>query len=68
MDDIVFYFISQLVNFRQHKYNKVMEVLCVNYITTKEAAKIWEITERIVVYHCSAGRYRRSKLKDGENK
>ncbi|MEF2111958.1 MULTISPECIES: hypothetical protein [Clostridium] len=38
-----------------------------NYITTKEAAKNWGITERIVVYHRSAGRYRRSKLKDGEN-
>ncbi|MBW9153888.1 DNA-binding protein [Clostridium estertheticum] len=25
-----------------------------NYITTKEAAKIWGITDRMVVYHFSA--------------
>ena len=69
-----------------------MEVLCVDHITTKEAAKNWGITDRMVVYHCSAGRikraeemgntwlvpvdakkpadgrYRSSKVKDGENK
>lgn len=69
-----------------------MEVLCVDYITTKEAAKNWGITDRMVVYYCSAGRikgakkmgntwlvpadaekptdgrYRSSKVKDGENK
>jgi hypothetical protein len=28
----------------------------VDYITTKEAAKNWGITGRMVVYHCSAGR------------
>nr|WP_286675150.1 DNA-binding protein [Clostridium sp. CMCC3677] len=31
-------------------------MLCVDYITTKEAAKNWGITDRMVVYHCSAGR------------
>jgi len=64
----------------------------VNYIKTKEAAKICGITDRMVEYHCSAGRikgakkmentwlvlvnvekpadgrYRSSKVKDGENK
>ena len=69
-----------------------MEVLCLDYITTKEAMKNWGITDRMVVYHCSAGRikeakkmgntwlvpvdtekpadgrYRSSKVKDGENK
>ena len=63
-----------------------------DYITTKEAAKNWGITDRMVVYYCSAGRikeakkmgntwlvlvdaekpadgrYRSSKVKDGENK
>jgi len=63
-----------------------------DYITTKEVAKNWGITDRMVVYHCSAGRikgakkmgntglvsvnaekpadgrYRSSKVKDGENK
>lgn len=63
-----------------------------DYITTKEVAKNWEITDRMVVYYCSAGRikgakkmgntwlvpadaekpvdgrYRSSKVKDGENK
>ncbi|MBU3092850.1 helix-turn-helix domain-containing protein [Clostridium sp. CM028] len=63
-----------------------------NYITTKEAAKISGITDRMVVCHCSSGRikgakkmgntwlvpadtekpadgrYRSSKVKDGENK
>jgi len=38
-----------------------MEVLCANYITTKEAAKIWAITDRMVVYHCSAGRIKGAK-------
>ena len=32
-----------------------LAVLCVDYITTKEAARNWGITERMVVYHCSAG-------------
>ncbi|MCB2342394.1 helix-turn-helix domain-containing protein [Clostridium estertheticum] len=32
-----------------------------NYITTKEAAKIWGITERIVVYHFSDGRIKGAK-------
>ncbi|MFD3157964.1 helix-turn-helix domain-containing protein [Haloimpatiens sp. FM7330] len=69
-----------------------MEVLHVDYITTKEAAKNWGITDRMVVYHCSNGRikeakkmgntwlvpvdakkpvdgrYRRNKVKSGENK
>lgn len=27
-----------------------------NYMTTKEAAKQWSISERMVVYHCAAGR------------
>lgn len=27
-----------------------------DYLTTKDAAKNWEITDRMVVYHCSAGR------------
>ncbi len=38
-----------------------MEVLCVDYITTKEAAKNWGITDRMVVYHCSAGRIKGAK-------
>jgi len=33
----------------------------VDYITTKEAAKNWRITDRMVVYHCSAKRIKRSK-------
>lgn len=69
-----------------------MEVLCVNYITTKEIAKNLGITDRMVVFHCSSGRikgakkmgntwlvpanaekpadgrYRSSRVKDGENK
>ena len=69
-----------------------MEVLCVDYITTKEVGKNWGITDRMVVCHCPAerikgakkmgntwlvsadteklavGRYRNSKVKDGENK
>jgi len=36
-------------------------VLSVDYITTKEAAKNWGITERMVVYHCSAGRIKGAK-------
>lgn len=32
-----------------------------DYITTKEAAKNWEITDRMVVYHCSAERIKGSK-------
>ncbi|NMM65874.1 helix-turn-helix domain-containing protein [Clostridium sp. P21] len=63
-----------------------------DYITTKETAKNWGITDRMVVYHCSSGRikgaekigntwlvpidakkpsdgrYKSSKIKDGENK
>lgn len=31
------------------------------YITTKEAAKIWGITDRMVVYHCSAVRIKGAK-------
>lgn len=38
-----------------------MEVLCVDYITTKEAVKNWSITDRMVVYHCSAGRIKGAK-------
>ena len=38
-----------------------LAVLCVDYITTKEAAKNWGITERMVVYHCSAGRIKGAK-------
>jgi len=38
-----------------------VEVLCVDYITTKEAAKNWGITGRMVVYHCSAGRIKGAK-------
>ncbi len=30
-------------------------------ITTKEAAKNWGITGRMVVYHCSAGRIKGAK-------
>lgn len=69
-----------------------MEVLCVDYITTKEAAKNLAIADRMVVYYSSDvrikeakkirntwrvpayaektsdGRYRSSKVKDGENK
>lgn len=44
------FFIPQLVNFCQNKYTRVMEVLCVNYITTNEATKFLGITDRIVVY------------------
>lgn len=32
-----------------------------DYITTKEAAKSWQITDRMVVYHCSAGRIKGAK-------
>lgn len=32
-----------------------------DYITTKEATKNWEITGRMVVYHCSAGRIKEAK-------
>lgn len=32
-----------------------------DYITTKEAAKNWKITDRMVVYHCSAGRIKGAK-------
>jgi hypothetical protein len=32
-----------------------------DYITTKEAARNWEITDRMVVYHCSAGRINGAK-------
>lgn len=57
-----------------------------NYITTNKATRIWGITDRMVVYHCSVGRikgakkmgntwlvsvdgrYRITKVKDGENK
>jgi hypothetical protein len=38
-----------------------MEMLCVNYITTKEATKNWGITDRMVAYHCSAGRIKVTK-------
>lgn len=38
-----------------------MEVLCVDYVTTKEAAENWGITDRMVVYHCSAGRIKGAK-------
>ena len=38
-----------------------MEVLCVDYITTKEAAKNWGITDRMVVSHCSVGRIKGAK-------
>ena len=55
------FFIPQLVYFCQKKYNGVMEVLCVDYITTKEAAKNWGITDRMVVYHCSVGRIKGAK-------
>lgn len=51
----------RLVYFREKKYNIVMEVLCVDYIATKEAAKNWGITDRMVVYHCSAGRIKGAK-------
>lgn len=36
-------------------------MLCLDYITTKEAAKAWGITDRMVVYHCSAGRIKGAK-------
>ncbi|MDQ0091372.1 putative urease superfamily metal-dependent hydrolase [Paenibacillus anaericanus] len=32
-----------------------------DYITTKEAAKNWGITDRMVVYHCSFGRIKGAK-------
>ncbi|WHH59451.1 helix-turn-helix domain-containing protein [Petroclostridium sp. X23] len=32
-----------------------------DYITTKEAAKNWGITDRMVVYHCSGGRIQGAK-------
>ena len=31
------------------------------YITTKEAAKKWGVTDRMVVYHCSAWRIKGAK-------
>jgi predicted urease superfamily metal-dependent hydrolase len=36
-------------------------VLWVDYIMTKEAAKNWGITDRMVVHHCSAGRIKEAK-------
>ncbi|WP_268056045.1 hypothetical protein [Clostridium estertheticum] len=41
-----------------------------NYITTKKAAKIWEITGFVYAdtEKPADGRYRSSKVKDGENK
>ena len=30
--------------------------MSMNYITTKEAAAIWGITDRMVLYHCTSGR------------
>lgn len=38
-----------------------MDVLRVDYIMTKEAAENWGITDRMVVYHCSAGRIKGAK-------
>jgi predicted urease superfamily metal-dependent hydrolase len=35
-----------------------------DYITTKEAAKNWGITDRMVVYHCSAGRIKEGKKRE----
>ncbi|MBU3129997.1 DNA-binding protein [Clostridium tagluense] len=32
-----------------------------NYIMTKEVAKIWKITDRMLVHHCSARRIKRAK-------
>ncbi|WMJ81489.1 DNA-binding protein [Clostridium sp. MB40-C1] len=32
-----------------------------DYITTKETAKNWGITDRMVVYYCSAGRIKGAK-------
>ncbi len=32
-----------------------------NYITTKEVAKNWGITDRMVVYYCSAARIKGAK-------
>jgi len=32
-----------------------------DYITTKDSAKNWGITDRMVVYYCSAGRIKGAK-------
>lgn len=32
-----------------------------NYITTNEATRIWGITDKVVVYHCSVGRIKGAK-------
>ena len=32
-----------------------------NYITTKDAANNWKITDRMVLYHCSIGRVKEAK-------
>lgn len=38
-----------------------MEVLWVEYITTKEVDKNWGITDRMVVYYCSDRRINEAK-------
>jgi hypothetical protein len=40
---------------------RALERLSRDYITTKEAAKNWGITGRMVVYHCTAGRIKGAK-------
>lgn len=35
---------------------KVLEGMSMNYITTKEVAAKWGITDRMVLYHCTLGR------------
>lgn len=35
---------------------KVLEEMNMDYITTKEAAAKWGITDRMVLYYCTSGR------------
>jgi hypothetical protein len=44
---------TQLVYFPQKKYNRVMEVLSMNYMITKKVKSNMLIDNSIVVYHSS---------------
>ncbi len=50
------------------KYNKSMEVLCIDCIRTEETNENCVIISKIVVYYCSAGIYKTNKIKEDESK
>ncbi|CCK88933.1 hypothetical protein JSCD14_01130 [Clostridioides difficile] len=50
------------------KYNKSMEVLCIDCIRTKETNENCVIISKIVVYYYSAGIYKTNKIKEDESK